>query len=196
MALVPEDRHRQGLNLHGTVKSNIALGSWRLLAAEPGRERRESEAAVRRLRIRTDRTTASIRSLSGRESAEGCGGSLPRAEAEGVLLLDEPTRGIDVGAKEEMFQLLGEMLGEGIAVLLVTSEMMEVLGLADRVLVMHERRLVGELPRSEASDERIAFLSAGATVEVSEISKRRIGGAALLGGAVELPRRTRRSCLP
>jgi L-arabinose transport system ATP-binding protein len=160
MALVPEDRHRQGLNLYGTVRSNIALGSWRLLYAEPGRERRESDAAVRRLRIRTDRTTASIRSLSGGNQQKvvvaRCLARKPR-----VLLLDEPTRGIDVGAKEEMFQLLGEMLEEGIAILLVTSEMMEVLGLADRVLVMHERRLVGELPRSEASDERIAFLSAG-----------------------------------
>jgi rhamnose transport system ATP-binding protein len=160
MALVPEDRHRQGLNLYGTVRSNIALGSWRLLAAEPGRERRESDAAVRRLRIRTDRTTASIRSLSGGNQQKvvvaRCLARRPR-----VLLLDEPTRGIDIGAKEEMFQLLGEMLEEGIAILLVTSEMMEVLGLADRVLVMHERRLVGELPRSEASDERIALLSAG-----------------------------------
>ena len=160
MALVPEDRHRQGLNLYGTVRSNIALGSWRLLSAEPSRERRESDAAVRRLRIRTDRTTASIRSLSGGNQQKvvvaRCLARKPR-----VLLLDEPTRGIDVGAKEEMFQLLGEMLEEGIAILLVTSEMMEVLGVADRVLVMHERRLVGELPRSEASEERIAFLSAG-----------------------------------
>jgi rhamnose transport system ATP-binding protein len=164
LALVPEDRHRQGLNLYGTVRSNIVLGSWRLLTAEPGRERRESDAAVRRLRIRTDRTTASIRSLSGGNQQKvvvaRCLGRKPR-----VLLLDEPTRGIDVGAKEEMFQLLGEMLEDGIAILLVTSEMMEVLGLADRVLVMHERRLVGELSRSEASDERIALLSAGGELE-------------------------------
>jgi ABC-type sugar transport system ATPase subunit len=160
IALLPEDRHRQGLNLFGTVRSNIVLGSWRLLAAEPGRERRDSEAAVQRLRIRTDRTSASIRSLSGGNQQKvvvaRCLGRKPR-----VLLLDEPTRGIDVGAKEEMFRLLGEMLEDGIAIVLVTSEMMEVLGLADRVLVMHERRLVGELSRTEASDERIALLSAG-----------------------------------
>jgi rhamnose transport system ATP-binding protein len=160
VALVPEDRHRQGLNLYGTVRSNIVLGSWRLLSADAGRERRESDAAVRRLRIRTDRTTASIRSLSGGNQQKvvvaRCLTRKPR-----VLLLDEPTRGIDVGAKEEMFELLGEMLEDGIAILLVTSEMMEVLGLADRVLVMHERRIVGELPRAEASEERIALLSAG-----------------------------------
>jgi rhamnose transport system ATP-binding protein len=164
MALVPEDRHRQGLNLFGTVRDNIVLGSWRLAAAEPGRERRESEAAVARFRIRTPRVTASIRSLSGGNQQKvvvaRCLGRRPR-----VLLLDEPTRGIDVGAKEEMFELLGAMLEQGIAVVLVTSEMMEVLGLADRVLVMHDRRIVGELTREDATEERIAFLSAGGRVQ-------------------------------
>ena len=160
IALVPEDRHRQGLNLYGTVRDNIVLGSWGLLAADPRRERRESDEAVKRLRIRTDRITASVRSLSGGNQQKvvvaRCLARRPR-----VLLLDEPTRGIDVGAKEEMFQLLGEMLEQGMAIVLVTSEMMEVLGLADRVLVMHERRVVGELSRNEATEERIAFLSAG-----------------------------------
>ena len=162
IALVPEDRHRQGLEFYATVRNNIVLGSWRLLTAEPGRERRESEAAVRRLRIRTDRTTASIRSLSGGNQQKvvvaRCLGRKPR-----VLLLDEPTRGIDVGAKEEMFRLLGEMLEDGIGIL---CHLRDDGGarLADRVLVMHERRLVGELLRGEASDERIALLSAGGKV--------------------------------
>jgi rhamnose transport system ATP-binding protein len=160
MALVPEDRHRQGLNLYGTVRDNIVLGSWRLFAAEPARERRESADAVKRFRIRTDRATASIRSLSGGNQQKvvvaRCLGRRPR-----VLLLDEPTRGIDVGAKEELFELFGQMLEEGIAILLITSEMLEVLGLADRVLVMCERRIVGELSRHEATEERIAYLSAG-----------------------------------
>jgi rhamnose transport system ATP-binding protein len=160
VALVPEDRHRQGLNLYGSVRDNIVLGTWRLLYADPPRERRDSAAGVGRLRIRTDSADASIRSLSGGNQQKvvvaRCLGRRPE-----VLLLDEPTRGIDVGAKEELFQLLGEMLDAGMAVVLISSEMMEVLGLADRVLVMHERRIVGELRRSEASDERIALLSAG-----------------------------------
>jgi ABC-type sugar transport system ATPase subunit len=119
---------------------------------------------VARFRIRTPRVTASIRSLSGGNQQKvvvaRCLGRRPR-----VLLLDEPTRGIDVGAKEEMFELLGAMLEQGIAVVLVTSEMMEVLGLADRVLVMHDRRIVGELTREDATEERIAFLSAGGRVQ-------------------------------
>ena len=165
IALVPEDRHGKGLNLYGTVRDNIVLGSWGLLSADPRRERRESDEAVEQLRIRTNRTTASIRSLSGGNQQKvvvaRCLARRPR-----VLLLDEPTRGIDVGAKEEMFQLLGQMLEQGMAIVLVTSEMMEVLGLADRVLVMHERRVVGELSRDEATEERIAFLSAGGEEQI------------------------------
>jgi ribose transport system ATP-binding protein len=80
-----------------------------------------------------------------------------------VLLLDEPTRGIDVGAKSEVFQLMGEMLEQGKAIVIVSSDMLEILGLADRVLVMHERRITGELTREEATEERIAHLSAGGT---------------------------------
>ncbi len=78
-----------------------------------------------------------------------------------VLLLDEPTRGIDVGAKAEVFALMAELLEQGLAIVLVSSEMLEILGVADRIFVMHEQAIVGELPRSEATEERIAYLSAG-----------------------------------
>jgi len=160
IALIPEDRHKQGLNLQATVRDNILMGSWRLLATEPRRERRLSLEAVERLRIRTAGLDASIRSLSGGNQQKvvvaRCLGRRPR-----VLLLDEPTRGIDVGAKEEFFQLIGSMLADGMAILLVASELLEVLGLADRVLVMHERRIVGELGRETATEERIAYLAAG-----------------------------------
>ena len=80
-----------------------------------------------------------------------------------VLLLDEPTRGIDVGAKAEVFALLGELVESGLAIVLVSSDMLEILGLSDRILVMHERAIVGELSRTEATEERIAYLSAGGT---------------------------------
>jgi ABC-type sugar transport system ATPase subunit len=160
VAFVPEERHRQGLNLRSTVRENLVMGTWRLAYADPGRERRTSREAVRRLRIRTTGVDASIRSLSGGNQQKvvvaRCLARRPR-----VLLLDEPTRGIDVGAKEEIFELVGEMLAQGMAIVFVSSEMREVLGLADRVLVMHERRVVGVLERGEASEERIAYLSAG-----------------------------------
>ena len=78
-----------------------------------------------------------------------------------VLIFDEPTRGIDVGAKAEIYELIGELVEQGVAVILISSELPELLGLADRVAVMHEGRLQGILPRSDATQERIMELALG-----------------------------------
>jgi rhamnose transport system ATP-binding protein len=160
IALAPEERHRQGLNLHGNVRVNVAMGTWPLVLAQRSRERRITLDAIRRLRIRTSGTEAPVRSLSGgNQQKVVLGRCLTRRPR--VLLLDEPTRGIDVGAKEEVFQLIGQMLAEGLAIVLVSSDMLEVVGICDRVLVLHERRVVGQLARAEATEERIALLAAG-----------------------------------
>ena len=79
--------------------------------------------------------------------------------------LDEPTRGIDVGAKAEVFALMAELLEHGMAIVLVSSEMLEILGLADRIFVMHEQESSGSCRATEATEERIAFLSAGGEEE-------------------------------
>ena len=76
-----------------------------------------------------------------------------------VLLLDEPTRGIDVGAKQEIYQLMEELASNGMAILFVSSELEEILGMSDRVLVMHEGRISGELAREELSEEAIMHLA-------------------------------------
>ena len=164
IALVPEDRHRQGLNLNGCVRENVAMGTWPLLSAQRRRERTISQNAVRQLRIRTDGIEASIRSLSGGNQQKVVIARCLTREPK-VMLLDEPTRGVDVGAKSEVFEIMGAMLERGIAIVMVSSDMLEILGLSDRVLVMHEGRLVGELTRAEATEQRIALLSAGGTVE-------------------------------
>ena len=78
-----------------------------------------------------------------------------------VLFLDEPTRGIDVGAKQEIYKLMEELARKGVAILFVSSEMEEVLGMSDRVLVMHEGRLTGELARHELSEEAVMHLATG-----------------------------------
>jgi ABC-type sugar transport system ATPase subunit len=78
-----------------------------------------------------------------------------------VLILDEPTRGVDVGAKAEIYELIGELAGRGVAVLLISSELPEVLGLCDRIGVMRERRLAGILPRDQATQERVMALAVG-----------------------------------
>ena len=81
-----------------------------------------------------------------------------------VLFLDEPTRGIDVGAKQEIYKLMEELARKGVAILFVSSEMEEILGMSDRVLVMHEGRLTGELQRSELSEEAVMHLATGVEV--------------------------------
>jgi ribose transport system ATP-binding protein len=78
-----------------------------------------------------------------------------------VLLLDEPTRGIDVGAKQQIYNLMEELASRGIAILFVSSEMEEIIGIADRALVMHEGRITGELPRNELTEESIMQLATG-----------------------------------
>ncbi len=78
-----------------------------------------------------------------------------------VLIVDEPTRGIDVGTKAEVHRLLSELAGQGIAVLMISSELPEVLGMADRVLVMHEGRLTAEIPRAEATEESVMSAATG-----------------------------------
>ena len=80
-----------------------------------------------------------------------------------VLLLDEPTRGVDIGAKQEIYRLMEELADQGVAILFVSSEMEEVLSLADRVLVMHEGRISGELARDELSEEAVMQLATGGT---------------------------------
>ena len=161
IGLVPEDRHRQGLVVDAPIRENMAMGTWPALRRVRRRSERDSAgAAIERLRIKVQDVDLPARSLSGGNQQKVV---LARCLDRGpkVLLLDEPTRGIDVGAKEEIFQLVGELLEQGVAILLVSSDLLEILGLSDRVAVLHERRLVGLLEREEATEERIAFLSAG-----------------------------------
>ena len=161
IALVPEDRHRQGLVLHGTVRANLAIGSCAAAAIARRRdELRMTRQAIDRLRIRARGPEAMVAELSGGNQQKLV---LARvlARRPRVLLLDEPTRGIDVGAKAELFELLGGLVESGMAVLLASSDLLELLGLCDRIVVLHDRAVSGELDRDQASEQAIALLSAG-----------------------------------
>jgi ribose transport system ATP-binding protein len=164
LVLVPEDRRHHGLMLQASIQRNIGLPSLdrlsflRLVS-------RQREAALARetcgqLRVRTPdvRQLASLLS-GGNQQKVVLGKWLARRPR--VLIFDEPTRGIDVGAKSEIYALMDQLAGEGAAVLMISSDLEEVLGMSDRVLVMHQGRLAGELAREALTEEAIMHLATG-----------------------------------
>ncbi len=172
IVLVPEDRQHQGLVLKMSVEENIALPSLGKLASLGGfrldRRRLASLAdhQVRRLKIRTPGLSQRVAYLSGGNQQKVV---LARwlAQEPRVLILDEPTRGIDVGAKAEVHDLIRSLAGRGIGIILVSSELPEILALSHRILVMWRGRVAGTLPREEATPERIMWLATGQEVAVS-----------------------------
>jgi ribose transport system ATP-binding protein len=170
LGLVPEDRCGQGLVLGSSVRENIGLGlapALRLVDRRAERER--ATAAVARLRIRTPGVDVPAGSLSGGNQQKLV---LARrlASQPRVLLLDEPTRGIDVGAKEEVYRLVGELVAQRMGVLIASSELLELLGLCDRIVVLCEGEVAGELARGEATEERIVLLCAGGREGIDDVA--------------------------
>ena len=151
LALVPEDRKRQGLVLEMSVGANLSLPSLKRDAwagwLNRRRERSISDEMIGRLRVKTLGREQVVRYLSGGNQQKVVLGKWLAMEPR-VLLMDEPTRGIDVGAKQEIYELMEELALRGVAILFVSSEMEEVLRMSDRVLVMHEGRIAGELDRA------------------------------------------------
>ena len=162
IGFAPEDRKSQALLLLRSVKDNITLAVPDLISrfdfVDPGAERRIAAEFADRLRIRTPSLDAAVSNLSGGNQQKVVLGRW-LARRPKVLILDEPTRGIDVGAKAEIYRLIAELAGEGMALLVISSEMPELLGMADRILVMAGGRLVAELDREAASEERILSLA-------------------------------------
>lgn len=164
LALVPEDRKRQGLLTGRSVRENLAVAALRSLAhaglVQSGRESLLADRAIRELDIKTPGREQSVEFLSGGNQQKVI---LARwlSTAPQVLILDEPTRGIDVGAKAEIYRLMGQLVQRGIGIILVSSELPEVLGLSDRVLVMHQGRLTAEFTRAEATQERVMRAATG-----------------------------------
>ncbi|MBY5535527.1 sugar ABC transporter ATP-binding protein [Rhizobium leguminosarum] len=160
---VTEDRKGQGLHLNDTILDNVALPLVGRLARFGVRDFAGEEAlaadAVRTLGIRASGTKQVAGTLSGGNQQKVVIGKCLAANPR-ILLLDEPTRGIDVGAKSEIYELIFRLAGEGMAIVVVSSEMPELLHLADRILVMSEGRQTGVLDRAMANEERIMQLAA------------------------------------
>jgi len=158
VALVSEDRKRYGLVLESSVGENLVLSSLRRFAhngfLDHGEAGREAGDQVRNLRIKTPGLPTPVGQLSGGNQQKVVVGKW-LITAPKVLLLDEPTRGIDVGAKSEMYDLIGSLAGRGLAVVLVSSDLPEVLGISHRVLVMNQGRATGPLDAGEATPEKV-----------------------------------------
>ena len=164
--LAPEDRKRHGLVLPMSVAQNTSLPNvanynrWGLL--DRATERRVAAAEVERMRTKTPSIHQKVVNLSGGNQQKVVLGKW-LAMSPRILILDEPTRGIDVGAKAEIYRHMAALAEEGITILMVSSDMEEVLGMSDRVVVMHERHIKGVLPREGLTQERIATLMTGST---------------------------------
>ncbi len=174
--LVPEDRKHHGLVLDFSVQDNLNLPSLETQARgfvfrDASAERKLAESQREQLQIKTSHGGQLARVLSGGNQQKIVIGKW-LARQPNILLLDEPTRGIDVGAKREIYQWMERLASEGIGVLFVSSDLEEILGVADRVLVMHEGRLAGELTRDAMSEESIMRLATGISHEkiISQIS--------------------------
>jgi ribose transport system ATP-binding protein len=163
VALVTEDRKARGLILASTVRDNLALPSVGVLSRfairDFAREAALAEGAVERLSIRCSDVEQTVSTLSGGNQQKIVIGKWLATEPR-VLLLDEPTRGIDVGAKQEIYELVFALASRGLGIVVVSSEMPELLLLSDRVLVMCEGRQTGVLSRGEATQEAIMRLAA------------------------------------
>ncbi|MGW2200940.1 sugar ABC transporter ATP-binding protein [Streptomyces sp. NPDC001774] len=161
LGLAPEERKAQGLLMLESVTRNVSVSTLARFSRagwiDRNGEREASRAATRELSLRPDNPDAPIRTLSGGNQQKAV---LARWLLRGcrVLLLDEPTRGVDVGARAELYAVIRRLADDGLAVLLVSSEVPEVLGLADRVLVLREGRVVHTAPARELDEHRVLDL--------------------------------------
>lgn len=164
IAYVPEDRKLIGLCLGRPILENITLPSLRIFTRrgflDLHAEKKAAEEISKKLRTKTYSLNVPVNTLSGGNQQKVVLSKWLLRNLK-VLILDEPTRGIDVGAKSEIHKLMGEFAKEGMAIIMISSELPEILGMSDRIIVMHEGRVKGELNRDEASQESIMKLATG-----------------------------------
>ena len=164
LGLIPEDRKQHGIISELSIKENVSFSSFervsRFRLILPGLLKTVAEKYRKLLNIVTPDVDKKVKDLSGGNQQKVI---LARWLATGseILLFDEPTRGIDVGAKQEIYQLINKLAEEGKGILFISSEMPELIGMSDRIIVMHEGEITGELDGSEADQEKILRLASG-----------------------------------
>ncbi len=165
IGLVTEDRKQQGLLLHLNVRDNIVIANLRGVSnkfsvVSSAKIDKASEEYIEKLQVKTPSDKQLVSNLSGGNQQKVVLAKWLFADCD-VIIFDEPTRGIDVGAKQEIYVLMDDLVKQGKAIIMISSEMPEIIGLADRILVMHEGCIMGELSRGEATQERILTLASG-----------------------------------
>jgi ribose transport system ATP-binding protein len=161
LALVPDDRKAKGLVLGASVLQNIALAGGRTrFFIRRSQEEQAAQHWVDVLRLKVAGLNQPVIHLSGGNQQKVVLAKWLYAGAR-VFLLDEPTRGIDVGAKAEIYDMIRTLAARGAAILMASSELEELMGVADRIVVMHRGQIAGELARAEATEEKIMHMATG-----------------------------------
>ncbi len=173
LGYLPEDRKLQGLFLKMAIRLNVTAASLGEISRSGflqfNKERELGTEFVKQLNIHTPSLEQRVRNLSGGNQQKVVLAKWLAVRPK-VLFLDEPTRGVDVGAKTEMYNLMRAMASQGMAVVMISSELLEILGMSDRILVLREGRVMGEIPRQGATEEQIMALATGVEAEGIEES--------------------------
>ncbi|OLN26717.1 sugar ABC transporter ATP-binding protein [Desulfosporosinus metallidurans] len=164
MALITEDRKGEGLVPDLSVRENLALPNLRSLSRfgfiSHRMEQDFVDDSIQKLKVKVHHSGQWVSSLSGGNQQKVVIGKWLATQPK-VLILDEPTRGVDIGAKREIYDLMNQLVQKGVAIVMISSELPEVLGMSDRVLVMHEGRITGEFSRENATQETIMIAATG-----------------------------------
>jgi rhamnose transport system ATP-binding protein len=164
IAYVPEDRHQDGLVLDFSIANNVTLPilprMFPRLFVNPRAERELATGYSERLRVRSTGVDQLVNALSGGNQQKVVIAKWLATKPK-VLILDEPTRGIDIGAKVEVHRIISELAAAGLGIVMISSDLPEVLAMSDRIVVLHEGRVTAELSRAEASEERVMFAATG-----------------------------------
>jgi rhamnose transport system ATP-binding protein len=171
VAYVPEDRHLDGLVAGFSIAENVSLPIisrlFPHLFIRGSRERSLAAGYTERLRIRSTGVEELVEALSGGNQQKVVIAKWLATEPR-VLILDEPTRGVDIGAKVEVHRIISDLAAAGLGIVLISSELPEVLAMSDRIIVLHEGRISAEIPRAEASEERVMFAATGQNAEETQ----------------------------
>jgi ribose transport system ATP-binding protein len=164
IGLIPEDRKKQGVLLNLSIRYNISFADFKAIKGKLSisnvLDRKASERFIQELAIKTPTQEERVLNLSGGNQQKVVLAKWLFKNTE-VLIFDEPTRGIDVGAKQEIYQLMNQLVEQGKVIIMISSEMPELIGMADRVIVMHEGEITGELQKKDISQKLILTLASG-----------------------------------